>query len=770
MIYHSFPKIFLSCILNTVICQLSFPQSNQPAGQAGKAIDSLMNVLKTAREDTTKVNTLIALGEAHIESGSIDEGIKKFQDGIVLAEKLNFKKGMATSYFRIANVIGRQQRKYSQARENLFVALKLWEEIGNKREIAGMFHNLGLNYGAENNYSESLKYLEIAIKMYRENGQKGLMADTYNTIGTTHKTLGNYPEALNNYFASLRITAEFKNKRWEAACYTNIGNTNRALGNYTEALTNHFAALKIYERDYKAGIPIAYTNIGNAHNELGNYAEALKYHEAALKIWEADNSKGGMANVYASMGEGYVRQNKFPEALKNYRAALKIYEELKSKNGIADCCIGLGNVQIKLKNFQEAKEDLIRALSLSKETGAKERIKEAYEGLCKLDSAMGNSQQELIHYKLYTHYKDSLSNEASTVKIAQLKEQYESEKKDREIVQLNSDKQKLESDKQISALLLKANQDSLFIVNAENDKIQLENDRIHTHNLYNEQQITLLSNEKKLQQLQIEKDKSDLAVQTAETEKKQEEVVLLNKEKVIQSLQLKKQTQAKNYFIAGLALLTVLSFFVYRNYRNRQKLRMQVLRNKIASDLHDDVGSTLSSISIFSQMAQEQSKENIPLLETIGDSSRKMLDAMADIVWAIKPENDQFEKIIMRMRSFAYELLGARKIDFEFIADDDITNMKLPMEVRKNLYLIFKEATNNMVKYAQANKALFAIKGEKNNLTMMIQDNGKGFDLKRSTDGNGLKNMRKRATEIGAEFRIDSQPGSGTIIQLMLAV
>ena len=217
----------------------------------------------------------------------------------------------------------------------------------------------------------------------------------------------------------------------------------------------------------------------------------------------------------------------------------------------------------------------------------------------------------------------------------------------------------------------------------------------------------------------------------------------MNKENDIQTLQLKKQKQFRNYLLIGLGLLTHNRFCCYNSYRTRQQLKLQTLRNKIASDLHDDVGSTLSSISIFSQMAQQQSKEVIPLLETIGESSRKMLDAMADIVWTINPENDQFEKIILRMRNFAYELLGAKNIDFEFNADEDVAKMKLPMEVRKNLYLIFKEATNNMVKYSGADKAYFHIKGEKNNLTMLIRDNGKGFDHTQSTEGNGLKNMKK---------------------------
>src|SRR6185436_17409692 len=160
---------------------------------------------------------------------------------------------------------------------------------------------------------------------------------------------------------------------------------------------------------------------------------------------------------------------------------------------------------------------------------------------------------------------------------------------------------------------------------------------------------------------------------------------------------------------------------------------------------------------IFSEIAKQQSNEVTPMLQQIGDSSRKMLEAMADIVWTINPENDQFEKIIDRMRLFAFELLGAKKIDFEFQADDAIAKMKLPMNVRKNVYLIFKEATNNMVKYSEADKASFSIRGTKSNLTLMIRDNGKGFDVNHASRGNGLKNMKKRAEEIGARLLLESE-------------
>jgi len=266
-----------------------------------------------------------------------------------------------------------------------------------------------------------------------------------------------------------------------------------------------------------------------------------------------------------------------------------------------------------------------------------------------------------------------------------------------------------------------------------------------------------------------QKKESDLVAQKSETDKRQEQLDVLNKEKAIQDLLIIRQRQTKNLFLAGLLLLAGLSFFIYKNYQSRQQLKLLSLRNKIAGDLHDDVGATLSSISMFSQLAQSQSKELIPALQTIGESSRKMLDAMADIVWTINPENDQFEKIIMRMRSFAYELLGAKQIEFQFLVDENAEKLQLPMEARKNLYLIFKESLNNMVKYSNADQASMSIRTDRNHLSMMIRDNGKGFDAGKEYQGNGLKNMKRRAEEIGARLEIDTAPGIGTTIKLDLA-
>jgi signal transduction histidine kinase len=194
------------------------------------------------------------------------------------------------------------------------------------------------------------------------------------------------------------------------------------------------------------------------------------------------------------------------------------------------------------------------------------------------------------------------------------------------------------------------------------------------------------------------------------------------------------------------------------------------IRNKIARDLHDDLGATLSSISIMSELVNQQVKDQSPqassLLEKIGSSSRKMIESVNDMVWAINPQNDNFENIIKRMRTFASEILGAKDIAFHFDFDKNLLQSKLKMEMRRNLYLIFKEAVNNVAKYSQAANAFVMIWNKENNLKMTIRDDGSGFEIKTIKAGNGLLNMQQRAELMKAKLNLESIPGKGTIVEL----
>lgn len=226
-------------------------------------------------------------------------------------------------------------------------------------------------------------------------------------------------------------------------------------------------------------------------------------------------------------------------------------------------------------------------------------------------------------------------------------------------------------------------------------------------------------------------------------------------------------TQTVWFILLLVAAVTTFLYGLYR-YRLHQIKRLQIIRNNIASDLHDDIGSTLNSISIYSEVAKQQAGKEIPALDLIGINSRKIIESMSDIVWTINPENDSFEKIIIRMRSFAHQLLKAKKVEYTFEADETLNKIVLPMQVRKNFYLVFKEAITNVIKYSEARRVSILLYEKDKVIMLRIRDNGKGIPVNAETKGNGLMNMSRRASEINAELNIISQEGGGTEIELML--
>ncbi|HZG25197.1 MAG TPA: two-component regulator propeller domain-containing protein [Chitinophagaceae bacterium] len=234
------------------------------------------------------------------------------------------------------------------------------------------------------------------------------------------------------------------------------------------------------------------------------------------------------------------------------------------------------------------------------------------------------------------------------------------------------------------------------------------------------------------------------------------------------------------FAICGLFAAGVI-YSIYR-YRINVLLERQAIRNKIAQDLHDNVGSTLSSISIYSQVAQIKSREQNEtelnnVLAKIGVTSNEMISEMNDIVWTINPRNDNMEKIFQRMDSFAKPLLAARNILLHFEYDEALLNITLDMTKRKNFYLIFKEAITNAVKYSNCKNVWVSIHSQRNIVELLVQDDGVGFDkeklhhkLSNSLSGNGLRNISLRAAEMNGQSQVVSQPGKGTLVSLSFPV
>ncbi|HRH51246.1 MAG TPA: two-component regulator propeller domain-containing protein [Panacibacter sp.] len=222
------------------------------------------------------------------------------------------------------------------------------------------------------------------------------------------------------------------------------------------------------------------------------------------------------------------------------------------------------------------------------------------------------------------------------------------------------------------------------------------------------------------------------------------------------------------WFITATIIILLAGIYALYKYRLNQLLKLQAVRNKIASDLHDDVGSTLSSIRMYSDIVSTQVKESNPqstvLLDKISSNSKEMIENMSDIVWMIKPGNDAFKNIENRMLNFANELCTPAAINFEFNKDAATDAIQISMEQRRDIYLIFKEAVNNAVKYSGCHNLRVAISLQNHQLQMHISDDGKGFDSSTSKNGNGLSNMQKRAATHKGILNINSASGEGTEI------
>lgn len=197
-------------------------------------------------------------------------------------------------------------------------------------------------------------------------------------------------------------------------------------------------------------------------------------------------------------------------------------------------------------------------------------------------------------------------------------------------------------------------------------------------------------------------------------------------------------------------------------------------RLRISRDLHDDIGASISGISISAITAQKKLSENNiheagSLLHHIAQDAHDMVTSMSEMVWLINPKNDSMEKLFDRIRTYATHVLPAKDILFSFNDEVSLNPLILSIEERKNIYLIFKEAINNAAKYSECSEVNLIVQKNKSTVDFILSDNGNGFDKSKVQFGNGLKNMQQRADEINGKFSTESN-SNGTTIKLSVVL
>jgi signal transduction histidine kinase len=223
-----------------------------------------------------------------------------------------------------------------------------------------------------------------------------------------------------------------------------------------------------------------------------------------------------------------------------------------------------------------------------------------------------------------------------------------------------------------------------------------------------------------------------------------------------------------------------------RRSREERLAELERVRTRIATDLHDDIGSSLTQIAILGEVAHRNvevgdGERGIEPLERIIAVSNELVDTMSDSVWAINPKRDHLSDLVHRMRRFASDIFTSRGISLEFDAAPGDGDVALGANLRREVFLIFKESVNNIVKHSGCTTTRVTLKMDGDWLELKVADNGNGFACTRPVDtsvwaasgargGNGIPSMRKRAGEMGGHFDIMSTVGKGTTARLRVLV
>ena len=228
------------------------------------------------------------------------------------------------------------------------------------------------------------------------------------------------------------------------------------------------------------------------------------------------------------------------------------------------------------------------------------------------------------------------------------------------------------------------------------------------------------------------------------------------------------------FLLLCMAAFLALLYCIYK-YRDNHIKKITKIRDDISKDLHDEVGATLSGIAMYSHLVKtdlannegEAAKHSVSIIQK---SATEMVTKLNDIIWLINPQKESLDDVITKLKEYAQNMCIAKNIKPHIQISGPVASCKPPIQTRKNIYLLCKEAINNVAKYSNAESLLMKFQLQQHSLEITICDDGNGFAMETVKRGNGLNNMQKRADDIGADFFIQSEPGKGCKISLTIKI
>lgn len=562
-------------------------------------------------------------------------------------------------------------------------ALMLANAAKSKRAIGNAYNAIGWTMMHKGFIDSAVYFLEKAWQSFLEGGTGDDVARVCINLAEVETKKSNISTALKYLMQADSICIKTNNKAYHTNVWRLFGIVYREAKDYkksTEYLTramNGFMELEDYPRYVSTG-----TSVSILYRSLKMPDSSLAILHRCLAIAKREEvSPYAIAMLEEHMAESYFQLKNYENALDHYTRAYNIFDDLDNQADLAFESFSLGKTLVKLNRYAEAEKFLYQSYSLSDTLNITNYQFDAATELAALYRKTGNYQKGFEYLEKSNALKDSLNLADQISQTNELKEKFESEKKENEIRLLKTQNQLATAETRKTRLL-----QYIFII----------------------------------------------------------------------------------LFVASLAI----GWLLLNRAKMKRRLQEQVLRNQIAGDLHDDIGSALSIIDINSRIAiakKEDKAVMVEQLQKIQQYSSKTMDSMSDIVWSVNPRNDNLESVLVRVREFAADVCEPMNIQLDFDIGEGADRVLLDAGKRKNIFLLCKEAVNNAVKYSGCRRlTVSAEKKRREGLLITITDDGSGFDEEGIRKGNGLANMRTRARSLNAQLHIDTAKGKGTSISLLL--
>lgn len=704
-----------------------------------------------AKTDSVHIYSLLDRADNEALTGSLDSALRYACLALQLSNERKFLRGEGFAKLKIADILV-QQENAASLDEYFVSALKTGASLRDSFMMALASYQQGEYLMYKDDLKEAERLFNRSLTLHFEKEQSSHTALVYNDLGYLFGLKDDLEKQVDLYFKAIRLYEKNEDLHGLASTTSSLAATYAKLGNTDKALefARKAIAMRQHTGDIK-GLANSYENLSRLYWGISTDS-ASKYQQLAMQQAEKSGVKSIMIRSYDNLSVLMNMQNNKTEALAYIRKSIVLCREINDKAGLASKCRWAAMLCADL-NDTVAMDDYYReSYDLSVQLQNKTLLRDLYGSKAVYYKRIGDFSNAYDNLKKYYTYRDSIVSNETATNIAELQTRYETEKKDNEISRLSTDQKikQLEIERQ-KALLTR----NLLEVKQKENEIQL------------------LSQQQELRDIRISQQREELEKQLLISENGQKALQLAAAEKILKDRELVNQKNIRNMIVGGMVLLIALAWVLFNRYQLKKKLQQQkaleTMRVNIASDLHDDIGASLSNINILNELARRNEGNHVKSNEYLiraSEDIQHISESLSDIVWNINPRYDDLQNLFIRMKRYASEMMDGSNIDYEISFPEKADRFTLSMERRRDFYLIFKEAVNNLARYSKATTAKVMVETDRKKVRMTISDNGIGFDSAQSSPGNGIHNMQQRAASWNDRLEIKSEPGKGTAVIL----